>query len=281
MMCSMNAPKEDKLKSVLEAVPAGFVVDSRWLDSHGVSRFLSRSYVERGWLERLERGVFRRPTPQPSQIDWQTCLLSVQHIMGYRVHVGGMTALALQGYSHYLPLGGIRRVWLYGQDVPSWLPRLTLNTQIIMRTPGLFADPGLGLKQDDLGTGASPARSTLPWDWTLLMSSPERAILETLDELPEHESFHNLDMVFEGLVTLSPRRLTLLLQNCRKIKVKRLFFVFADRHQHPWLKRLNPDDFGLGTGDRALVKGGKIHPRYRIMVPPEFSEQTKGAANGP
>jgi len=36
----------------------------------------------------------------------------------------------------------------------------------------------------------------------------------------------------------------------------------------------------LGTGDRALVRGGKIHPRYRIMVPPEFVPSA-GDADGP
>jgi hypothetical protein len=111
---------------------------------------------------------------------------------------------------------------------------------------------------------------TTPWGWALGMST--RAILEALNELPAQESFHNLDMIFEGLATLSPRRLTALLRSCRKIKVRRLFFVFADRHKRAWRERLNPEDFKLGTGDRAFVKGGKIHPRYRIMVPAEFVE---------
>lgn len=113
------------------------------------------------------------------------------------------------------------------------------------------------------------------------MSTPERAILEALDELPDNESFHNLDMVFQGLATLSPRRLTTLLHSCRKIKVIRLFFVFAGRHNHAWWKQLNPDDFQLGTGDRALVKGGKLHPRFRIMVPSEFVQQDAENADGP
>ncbi|MFN2350045.1 MAG: AbiEi antitoxin N-terminal domain-containing protein, partial [Thioalkalivibrio sp.] len=70
----MSTQIEGKLKSVLEAVPAGFVVDARWLENHGVNRFLTRKYVDRGWLERLERGVFRRPTPQPAPPDWKSCI---------------------------------------------------------------------------------------------------------------------------------------------------------------------------------------------------------------
>ncbi|WP_245294687.1 type IV toxin-antitoxin system AbiEi family antitoxin domain-containing protein [Rhizobium rhizosphaerae] len=42
--------------------------------------------------------------------------------------------------------------------------------------------------------------------------------------------------------------------------------MFAERRKHSSRERLNPDDFKLGTGDRARVKGGKIHPRYRIMA---------------
>lgn len=276
-MCTMGTLKEYKLKSVLEAVPAGFVVDASWLEAHGVSRFLTRKYIETGWLERLERGVFRRPAPHPAPLDWQTCLLSLQHIMNYQVQAGGITALGLQGYSHYLPLGGRASVWLYGDEIPPWLPRLKLDAPLITRGLSLFGDPTLGLADSKWGDPSA----TLPWGWALRLSSPERAIMEALDELPDHESFHNLDMVFEGLVTLSPRRLAALLHSCRKIKVIRLFFVFADRHNHPWRQHLDPDEFQLGTGDRALVKGGKIHPRYRIMVPTELVQTNKDGADGP
>ena len=274
-MCTMSAQKEDKLKNVLEAVPAGFVVDTAWLEAHNVSRFLSRRYIDSGWLERLERGVFRRPTPQPTPLDWQTCLLSLQHIMQYPVHAGGSTALSVMGHIHYLPLGAARTVWLYGDTMPSWLGRIKLDVPLTMRGASLFSEPGLGLTESKSASG-----TPLPWGWAMRVSTPERAILEALDELPQHESFHNLDVVFEGLTTLSPRRLAALLNSCQKIKVRRLFFVFADRHNHAWLERLKAEQFDLGSGDRALVKGGKIHPRYRIMVPEEFT-QVSGETDGP
>lgn len=265
----MSAHKEGKLKSTLKAVPPGFLVDSGWLQRYGVSRFLARKYVDHGWLVRVTRGVFLRPAPgtgKPDTVDWKTCLLSIQHIMKYQVHLGGMTALALQGHGHYLPLGGNAPVWVYGEAIPSWMRRLPLNAPLVTRTTLLFSDPALGLTK-----GNAKAESTLPWNWQLRMSSPERAVLEVMDELPDHESFHNLDMVFESLTTLRPRTLSALLHSCRKIKVKRLFFVFADRHNHPWRKRLDPQDYHLGSGDRALVKGGRIHPRYRIVVPEAFA----------
>lgn len=261
----MDAARSQNLKKLLDAVPAGYLVDAAWLVSQGFAYESFRDYVKRGWLERITRGVFRRPAPNapPSNsIDWKTCILSMQHILGHDLHIGGTTALGLQGHAHYLRLGENAPVWVYGDQVPNWLAKLPTDAQINIRPRSLFTD---------LKLGVTPGNKTgLPWDWGLTMSTPERAILEAIDELPDHESFHALDMAFESLTTLRPRLLSDLLQSCRKIKVKRLFFVFADRHDHPWRKRIDPQAFDLGTGDRALVPGGKIHPRYRIVVPQDF-----------
>ena len=102
------------------------------------------------------------------------------------------------------------------------------------------------------------------------MSSTERAFLELLDELPDRESFHQVDMLAEGLTNLSPTRLQFLLGQCRSVKVKRLFFFFADRHRHAWRTRLDASDFDLGAGKRALVPGGRLSTDYNITVPEDL-----------
>ncbi|MYF88734.1 MAG: hypothetical protein F4186_04840 [Boseongicola sp. SB0676_bin_33] len=270
----MNTGKSQNLKKVLDAVPSGYLVDANWLTSHGIAYETFRDYVKRGWLERVHRGVFRRPAPSPSAsrtIDWKVCLLSMQHIMRHDIHVGGTAALSQQGYDHYLRLGGKAQVWIYGDTIPNWLTKLQLDASVETRKTTLFDDPALALTKDEANS-----TNALPWDWRLRMSVPERAVMEAMDELPSQETFHNLDMIFEGLTTLRPKTIAALLHSCRKIKVKRLFFVFADRHGHPWRRHLDPDDFNLGSGDRALVKGGKIHRGYRIMVPNEFAESESG-----
>jgi hypothetical protein len=91
-----------------------------------------------------------------------------------------------------------------------------------------------------------------------------------LDELPNRESFHQADMLMEGLANLSPRRLAKLLADCRSVKVKRLFFFFADRHPHAWRRQLRAEDFDLGSGKRVLAKGGKLDSRYQITVPEDL-----------
>ena len=77
-------------------------------------------------------------------------------------------------------------------------------------------------------------------------------------------------MVFEGLVSLRPTQLDALLSTCRSVKVRRLFFVFADRHRHAWRKYLDTSKIDFGSGPRALVSGGKLHPTYRISVPADL-----------
>lgn len=239
--------------------------------------------MKQGWLERLAQGLYRRPFGPAERSEgshgWKIPLLSAQLIMGYQFHVGGATALFLHGHSHYLGLGRDLTVHLYGADIPAWLPKLR-DGQFVRHGTALFGEDATGIENATIGLtereGAGLALS--PWHWPLRVSSPERAILEMLDELPAHDSFHSIDTIFEGLVNLRPKLLTPLLLGCRSVKVKRLFFVYADRHTHAWRRQLDSDAIDLGKGDRALVPGGRLHPTYRITVPADLLQQ--GAADG-
>ena len=262
----MNHSRTQRLKPLLDAVPPGFLVDTPWLKSRSIDPKSIHDYVARDWLERVVRGVYRRPappgTPNGSGESWAVLLLSLQRLMNYAVHVGGETALDLTGHAHYLSLGGTRRVHFYG-TVPSWLKRVPTPTEIVVRPCTLFGDDPVGIEDVDMASG-TPVDV---WRWRIQASSPERAILEALDELPRHASFDNLDKIFEGLVSLRPRHLTALLGACRSVKVRRLFFVFADRHGHGWREHLDAGAVDFGSGPRALVEGGRFHPTYRISVP--------------
>ena len=265
---------------MLDAVPSGHLVDARWLVRQGLSHESMRDYVNGGWLERLAQGVFLRPGPGASArfVDWRTCVISMQHVMGYDLHVGGTTALAIAGHVHYLGLGAEPTVQLYGERVPGWIHRIPLSAPIRVQRRSLFHDPRLSVS--DAVSAESLRGAGAPSAWTLRHASPERAILEALDALPERDSFDALDLIFEGLANLRPKRLRALLADCRKIKVKRLFFVFADRHRHAWRKYVDPAEFDLGKGDRALVKGGRIHSVYRIVVPEAFAVPHLEVADG-
>ena len=278
----MDHQRKPRLKPLLDTVPPGFMVDTPWLRARGIDPKSIHDYVARGWLERVVRGVYRRPPPEGAQsgseASWAIPLLSLQRIMNYAVHLGGESALDVAGHAHYLRLGGRARVHFYG-EVPSWLKRLPMPAEVVVRRRTLFGNDPLGI--DDADPAAAGARPTVDvWRWPLKASSPERAILEALDELPRNTAFENLDKVFEGLVSLRPEHLTALLAACRSVKVRRLFFVFADRHRHAWRKHLDTSGIDFGSGPRALVEGGRCHPNYRIYVPEAFLPGTPQTADG-
>ena len=276
----------EKLKKLIDKVPQGFFVDTPWLASRQIDRRRAHYYVKNGWLSSVAQGVYRRPISEDESNslveDWKPLILSIQTLMGYDVHLGGKTALKVSGYSHYMEFSDVETVYLYG-DAPSWLKRVKSKHEFKCRPRSLFRPSKDNVDksiENELGpniAGQSSEDISLrpPWEWPLKISSPERAILELLNDLPKHETFHNVDVIFEALVNLRPRLVEDLLLRCKSVKVKRLFFVFADRHNHAWRKYLDETYFNLGSGPRSIIEDGKIHPRYRISVPPEFVSNIK------
>jgi len=265
----MNHQRTPRLKPLLNTIPPGFMVDTKWLRARGIDPKSIHDYVARGWLERVIRGVYRRPPPEGArstrETSWEIALLSLQRPMKSAVHLGGEGALDLAGYTHYLNIGGMPYVRFHGK-VPSWLKRMPTQTRIDVRRCTLFDDDSVGIDDADLESGTVGPTVNV-WHWSIRASSAERAVLEALDELPHHASFDNLDRIFEGLTSLRPERLMALLTTCRSVKVRRLFFVFADRHRHGWREHLDTSRVDFGSGPRALASGGRLHPTYCICVP--------------
>jgi hypothetical protein len=201
--------------------------------------------------------------------------------MKFPVSVGGRTALELHGFAHYL-VQAPTEVHLYTEKpLPGWVVKAPVDNYYVLHNRArLFPKSQDAPDKSDLSApsghtfvrkGVLPGALNVlpwgPWNWPLVVSTPERALLELLDELPARETFHQVDMLVDGLATLSPKRLQELLLDCRSIKVKRLFFFFADRHDHRWLKRIRRKEIDLGKGKRVLVKGGTLDPTYQITVP--------------
>lgn len=281
----MTKLSDSKLNQLLSELPEGLLVDAAWLREHGYSTALRSHYVSAGWLEQPAPRVYRRPR---GTLRWEQVVISLQTLLKQPYLIGGRTSLELQGFSHYLA-SEVREVHLYGpKPLPRWVNALPLpvrfrqhNSHRLFRndpiTFGLTslawdAKTNAGASNDPIHASAKP----LPWghfEWPLTVSTPERAVLEMIDELPKHESFHQVDKFMESLSTLSPRRVAKLLRDCRSVKVKRLFFFFAFRHDHRWRLQLDPKDFDLGTGKRMLVPGGKLDPRFEITVPEDLDGQ--------
>ena len=272
----MTIQNPSKLNSLTQRLPEGLLVDSAWLEQQGYSRALRHQYVNANWLEQPARGVFRRPR---GQLVWEQVIVSLQHILKFPVSVGGRSALELNGQAHYLSQAPTRIHLYTDKKLPSWIFKLPLPQEFISHNRLGLLNLSTEEKSQQINETAATYKTDLlqglmlfgSSDMPLIISTPERAYLELLDELPQHESFHMADMMMEGLANLSPRRLQSLLEATNSIKVKRLFFIFAERHNHAWLKHLDMQKIDLGAGKRMLVKGGKLHSKYLISLPEEFA----------
>ncbi len=274
----MSTQTGQKLNWLARHLPEGMPVDAAWLTAHGFSANLLRKYEASGWLAQPARRVYIRPR---GPLLWQATVVALQTLLARDLVVGGRTALELQGYAHYLQQNQTRAIYLYGpKPPPGWLGTIEAGAHFIYRNDArLFKRERASAEPHTLEPPQPPnhplSQTVLreawgPFNWPLAISAPERAMLEMLDELPGNESFHQADMLMEGLATLSPKRLQILLADCKSVKVKRLFFFFANRHNHPWLKHLNRAAIDLGSGKRSLVKGGRLDPTYKITVPEDL-----------
>lgn len=261
----MATRSDGKLNQLLQELPEGLLVDAAWLEAKGYSSALRSHYLNSGWLDSPTRRVYRRSR---GNLTWQQTVISLQSLLDLPLTVGGRTALEEQGYSHYISTV-TQRVYLYGPTKPpTWLDDLRLETEFKWRNSRRLFPKDAEAPPLPTPVMYSASGMQLP----IRYSSKERAALELLDELPKHESFHQVDMLFEGMSTLSPRKLQPLLEHCFSVKVKRLFLFFADRHNHAWRSHLDVSKIDLGSGKRALVAGGKLDTRYGITLPAELFE---------
>jgi hypothetical protein len=275
----MGEQRYTRLNRLERDLPEGLLVDAAWLAENDYSSPLRAKYVATGRLEQPARSVYRRPR---GSLSWQQVVISLQTLLGEHLTIGGRTALDFQGFAHYLAQS-VHEVHLYGDaPPPGWLAKLPLPAAFRFHNARrLFPDvPISAFPVTDLNGGAVELKREAEahfvvqtwgqWDWPIILSTPERALLELLDELPAHESFHQVDMLMDGLANLRPKRMQQLLVACTSVKVKRLFFFFADRHPHAWAKRLDPAAIDLGRGKRMLVRHGKLDKRYQITVPEDL-----------
>lgn len=276
----MSTQRGQKLNSLQHLLPEGLVVSAAWLEDRGYSSALRGKYVANGWLKQPARGIYTRPG---AETRWQHLIISLQSLMRQPVAVGGLSALELQGYGHYVPLGKRQRVYLYTETrLAKWVQEVDPSLHFEQRNANrLFKEADIEhavTKLPDLTVPADHAETSqisgglrrFAWgdrEWPMIVSSPERATLEFLDEIPNRQSFEHAADLFTGLVNLSPRKLQKLLERCDSVKVTRLFLWFAERYEHAWLKHLDVSAINIGSGKRVIAKSGRLDSKYQITVP--------------
>lgn len=256
--------------------PKGTLAVYVWLREQGVYRQLAETYVNSGWLDRVAHGAFKRAGDEAA---WTGAVYSLQTQLGLSAHPAGKTALQMQGYAQHLSLGTASRSGsasgskyasisrsasnmeapsiLFGsksEKLPGWFK--SLYPEVTYTMTHLFGDEKtLGLSEYKIG------------DYSIEISSPERAMFEVCYEVPEGESFEEASQLMEGLTTLRPSVVQELLEKCQSVKTKRLFMYFAEEHNQAWIKRLDFSKVDFGSGKRSFVGGGSYSKKYQIVVP--------------
>jgi len=263
----MSGETRTKLNRLLRVWPQGTVAVSRWLEQQGAYQQLRQTYEKGGWIERIGQGAYIRGG---DAVEWTGGLYALQQQLRLPVHAAAKTALQMQGYAHFLPLGKGGAVTLFGSPgvrLPGWFLRHAWGVTLCYATTRMFLDaPDMGFTDKAMGGG-----------WSVRLSAPERAMMELLYLLPGRESFAEASLLMEGLTTLRPQLVQSLLEQCRSVKVKRLFMFLAECHNHPWVKRLDLSKVDFGRGKRMIVKGGRFDAKYRITVlAPNFDQEKSG-----
>ncbi len=265
----MDSVSVSKINQILQLWPHGTVALSSWLESQGVYQQLASRYEQTRWLDRIGHGAFTRTG---EKVDWQGALYAVQSQANLAIHVGGKTALELQGHTHFA-VAGKKALFLFGAPrvkLPLWFKKADWGVTIRFTTPELFSsllDSGITEKKNE--------------SFSIRISSRERAILELLHLIPSQQQYEEAKAIFEGLRNLRPALTQSLLEACTSIKVKRLFLHLAEETGQPWFSELHPEKIELGKGKRVIGKGGHFDSKYNISVPKIKEGGTFNPEEGP
>jgi hypothetical protein len=253
----MNVSKGTKINNLLQHWPKGTVATSSWLKEQGVSSLLKQKYQHTQWLESIGYGAVIR---KGDTVNWQGALYALQEQLHIAIHVGGKSALELQGYAHFIKLGAsaLHLYSQYGKKLPVWFTTHKWDGEIKIHKTGFLATrEGLTSHQEA--------------NFLLQISTPERAFLETLYLVPQAQDIQECYYLLENMIDLRPSVLQRLLEKTTSVKVKRLFFFLADKVNHPWLNQLDKTKISLGSGKRKIVEGGVLDKEYLITVPKGLS----------
>ncbi len=245
-----------KLKNLLQHWPKGTVVVDTWLKTIGISKELKRTYKINQWIKTIGRGAIAK---KEDEVEWTGGLYAIQEQLKQKIHIGGKTALELQGYSHFIRAQETR-IFLYSptrSELPFWFSHYDWGVQICFYNTK-FLPPEIGISTKNFQ------------NFSLKISSPERAILELLYHVPNNQSVEEAHLIMQGMIGLRPSLMQALLEQSTSIKVNRLALFFGDFLNHPWFRKIDSSKINIGSGIRQITKAGHYNAKYQIYVPKEI-----------
>lgn len=248
-----------KIKQITELVGLDGLLFGNWMSRQGVDSKQQIEYLKSGWLERVAFGVYKIAGSNPTLYSALSCY---NNQMSKQCIVGARSALELRGYSHYVPMGK-PIAFLFTdntQKLPAWLLNDNWDMTIRYQTTSFLGNDLLGVETQMVG--GRP----------LLVSSPERAMMEWLNIPSINSSLLDVYYVMEMLSTLRPDLTQQLLERCTSVKVKRLFMYMAEKTQFPWVADINTENIDFGSGRRMIVPKGKYISKFNMTIPTDLAE---------
>jgi hypothetical protein len=250
-----------KINQLLTEWIRGDLHSLKWMKERGVPQNLAYLYYEKGSLDKIGPGIYKRRGEKAS---WMGAVRLLQEELGKSLHVSGRTALELKGSSHYTPMGKTSKVYLTSYEkskLPKWLLENDFDCEFSYRSSGLFTE------ELELSEYNSPV------GFNLKVSSRELAVFELIDLLDLKDSFETAENYLNGLAGLRADKLQKILENCTSIKVKRVFLYLSEKIGHSYFQKLNVSKIDLGKGKRQIVKtNSQLDKKYQITVPRNYGE---------
>ena len=247
-----------KINTLIQSLPRGSVLLPSWLLSQGYSYELQQCYRKGGWLKSIGKGAMLK-SGDPFVL--AGAISALQNIENLNIHIGGRSALELQGLAHYLQINSYETtLFISGRTkLPLWFTENDWNTKTTVFRLSLFEDETVGMTDFQEG------------ELIMKISNPARAMMECLALCPEKFPLLESYELMEGLGALRPAKVQELLESCQSVKVKRLFLYFAEKANHSWFKYLDISKIDLGIGNRSLVESGVLISKYKLILPKELA----------
>lgn len=243
-----------KLNRLLTEHTPGGLLFSSWLTKNSYSAQLTKSYRDSGWLDMLVPGVMYRHDEKLSAL---AAVCSYNRQLGESARIAAHSALELQGFSHYVPMGK-PNLMVTGAEYGKleWMSSDKFDMNIVHFKTTIFKlSSTVDVKVGEL---------------EVTVSSPELAFMECLHLVPKYYNYMDLYYIMEQLTALDPGRVQQLLENTSSQKIKRMFLYMASKSGHYWVEMLDSGKIGLTQSKLQLVKDGVYNSTYRITVPKEL-----------
>ena len=215
-----------------------------FLKEKGLSAAHASHLAAAGWLTHLGRGAYMLPGDTLSR-DGCLAYLMRQHA---GLHVGSGTALAWRGIKHNISFR--ETVSLWGEQrlrLPKWLTDRYRCTYQVTQLFDAKLPTGFGLQPLPAGHPA------------VLVSVPERALLELLSDVGKTVSLEDARTLVESARNLRTATLETLLAHTTRIKVVRLARALSEELDLPWAELAKKSSEAKGGASRwiAVSKGGE------------------------